>query len=374
MNKKALLFSCNRMDDMLAKGNIWYYRYYEMVFAEVYVAYLSGQKSQPIKAGTSTLISLAKGRPKMDLLAAPFRLLSFGRKNHIDVYISSDLVFSWWYAVGLKMLTRHRLILIPVCMPEQIYQSTNKSLSGLPVWLERIFIRFSFILADTVVTGRNIKTYVNWLSADKTSRKKLKIVDVLVDELPTWEFFTALAKPTGEVKKTEPILLYVGRLHREKMVADIIQALAVIHRQGIKARLWLIGTGPEQSTLQGISQKLGLDGYIEFLGAKKNEDLVTYYRQASIFVSTLTGTALREAALCRLPVVAYKMDWIEGLLMDEQNALLAEPGNIEALAKAVIRLLQNRPLADKLAANFHEYALKTWGTAGVKKAIEQILS
>lgn len=372
--RKILLFSCNRLDDMLAKGNIWYYRYYEMVLAEVYVAYLAGQKAQPLKAGSTTLVSLARGWPKIDILIAPFRLLHFVRKNKIDVYITSDLVYSWWCALGLKMLTRHRLILIPVCMPEQIYQSTKTSLSGLPVWLERIFIRISFALADVVVTGRHIKTYVNWLSAEKPSQKKLKIVEVLVDELPTWEFFTALAKPGETGRKTELVLLYVGRLHREKMVVDIVQALSLIHQQGIKARLWLIGTGPEQNTLQELSRKLNLAEYVEFLGMKKNEELVPYYRQASIFVSTLTGTALREAALCSLPVVAYKMDWIEGLLIHEQSALLAEPGNIAALANAVVRLLQDQPLAVKLAANFHEYALNTWSTGNVKKAIEQILS
>ncbi|MDD5491369.1 MAG: glycosyltransferase family 4 protein, partial [bacterium] len=343
------------------------------VLAEVYVVYLAGQKAQPITAGSSPLVSLASGWPKIDMLVAPWRLFRFVRKNKINVYITSDLIFSWWYALGLKLLTRHRLILIPVCMPEQIYQSTHKSLSGLPIWLERIFTRFSFALADVVATGRNIKTYINWLSADKKGCQKLKIVDVLVDELPTWEFFTALSKPIGMGKKTEPVLLYVGRLHREKMVADIIQSLAIIQRQGIKARLWLIGAGPEQNALQELSQKLGLAGYVEFLGAKKNEELVSYYRQASVFISTLTGTALREAALCQLPVVAYKMDWIEGLLVDEQNALLTEPGNIEALAKTVIRLLQDQPLADKLAVKFHEYAVKTWSNESVKKSIEQLL-
>ncbi|MDD5493033.1 MAG: hypothetical protein PHV60_10215, partial [bacterium] len=125
MKKKAVLFSCNRLDDMLAKGNIWYYRYYEMVLAEVYVVYLAGQKAQPITAGSSTLVSLASGWPKIDMLVAPWRLFRFVRKNKINVYITSDLIFSWWYALGLKLLTRHRLILIPVCMPEQIYQSTH---------------------------------------------------------------------------------------------------------------------------------------------------------------------------------------------------------------------------------------------------------
>ena len=66
------------------------------------------------------------------------------------------------------------------------------------------------------------------------------------------------------------------------------------------------------------------------------------------------------------------MDWVKGVLVHEKNALLAERGDIEGMAKQVTRLLSNRELAVSIADTFYKYALESWGESKVIAALGQI--
>jgi glycosyltransferase involved in cell wall biosynthesis len=374
--KVLLLFNIMKLEDMIAKGNVWYVRHYEAYFDQVYVVYLFGRKKTTVTQGRTHLVSLASRSAWLNLFLAPFRLWGFARQIHPTRYLTADQVFAWWTSCLLVMFHRAKIVLMPVCIPEEIYASTGRSLAAvLPIWLERVFIRWSYAVASRVVTGKNISVYINWLSSMEGSRKKLRIVDILVDELPSIEFFEALSNcqeqrdEEGGNSGQSPVLLYVGRLHREKMVSDLIYALREIMDAGHPAKLVLVGDGEERSSLQQLAQRLGLRDNLEFVGSKKTGELVQYYKSAALFLSPLTGTALREAALCGVPVVAYNSDWVRGILKDGDNALLAEQGDKHTFAQQVIRALGNPQLRESLARNLKVLAELMWSTKGLQASL-----
>ncbi|MGA8857380.1 MAG: glycosyltransferase [Candidatus Bathyarchaeia archaeon] len=366
------MITSSTVEQILAKGNVWYIRHYEGYFNRVYAVYPFGNPHKPVTNGKTTLVSVGTGRgPKTDLIMAPYRLYKLAKEIRPSSYLTADIVYSWWVCLFLRTLLRARILLMPVCIPEQIYEATRKSTSGLPMWLERLFVKLSFTLSYRVMTGKNISVFVAWLSSIRTVRSKLLIVDTLVDELPSIEFYNRLEERAVHQHSKVFNLLYVGRLDKEKMVADLIEMLALIKREHANVRLTLVGDGPERHNLEELAIRKGVRNEADFVGSKKSGDLVNYYKNAEVFVSPLTGTALREAALCERAVVAYNMDWVRGFLVDEENALLAEAGNVKKLAEQVTRLLTDENLRKTIAQRLHKVALEYWRPERVRIALEQ---
>jgi hypothetical protein len=156
---------------MLDKGNVLYVRHYETYFDRVYVAYLIGGPHDPVDCGSTTLLSLGTGKSnRVDLILGPLRLYKIARRIRPTVYLTSDVVFSWWVNSLCRVLLHAKFYLLPVCIPEQIYASTRRSLSNfLPIWLERVFTFLSFAQAGTILTGRSFGGLIDSLSPELQS-------------------------------------------------------------------------------------------------------------------------------------------------------------------------------------------------------------
>lgn len=380
--KILILFGMTKLEDMLQKGNVWYVRHYEAYFDKVYVVYLNGKHSEPIISGNTTLISLGSGNGflngLLNLFLSPLRLYRFAKSVNATHYLTADLVFSWWTSWLIKLLLRAKIVLMPVCMPEIIYKNTGKSLSGLlPINIERLLIANSFACADRILTGYSFGNFVNWLSNMKSIKNKLVIVDTLVEALTADDFMINLEKLNKDylqVSHQEFTLVYVGRLHREKMVGDLIKMMEVIQKMDESSKnivLNLIGDGPQRVELEKMAFDLGVSNQVRFIGYVLNSELPKYLLNSDIFVSTLTGTSLREAALCGLPIVAYNHDWVVGLLQHEINALLVNVGEYEAMAKQVLHLYTDVKLQKSLSENIKSLANKLWTTTNLKESLKK---
>ena len=369
--RTLLLFGISRLDEMLAKGNVWYVRHYEAYFDKVFVVYLSGDRHEPTMQGKTTLISLGTGNGFLNLLCAPFRLLAFARGCKPTSCLTADIVFSWWTGWLLRLVERARVVLVPVCIPDEIYKSTGRSLSGLPIPIERVFLRLSYGAADRIIMGLNCDAALAWLRSGRATRRKLHVVPMTVEEFPSPEFYDALERfpRNGRATSDEPRLLYVGRLHHEKLVSGLIDMMAQLVSIGVRARLVLVGDGPERSAMEARAKELEVSHLIEWRGFIPNAQLVEEYRRADVFVSTVTGTALREAGLCGLPVVGYEADWITDLLKHEQIALLVPTGDTRALATSVQRVLEDCLLRHRIAEALHREALRRWSPINLNNAL-----
>jgi len=376
MARRLIYFGTGKLEDMLAKGNVWYMRHYEVCFDKVYVVYLMGKEDKSVSQESTYLISLGSGRNKWDLFIAPYRLLKFSRKVKPTSYATADVVFSWWASILIRIVLKAKIVLMPVCMPHIIYKTSGKTLSGLPLWIEKVFVRSSFGSSKRVLVSHASGDYVKWLSNMPEAKNKLKVVDTIVDAMPTYEFVEQSFKMSWNRDHTSPffILLYVGRLHSEKLVDQLIWMMKfVLSDSNIQLskpiQMILIGDGPERQTLEKLSRELGVEDSIKFIGYLPNEQLADYYSEADIFVSPLTGNSLREAALFGLPIVAYEMDWVVGMFRHNKNILFAKPGDPRDMAQQVIRLLRDPELAIHIGQNTREFAWKTWGDTNIEEEL-----
>lgn len=374
--KTLLLFSTDRLDRMLAKGNVWYVQHYESYFDRIYVAYLFGGPMPIERRGHTVLISIGSGGKLSNLVLAPWKIFALAKRVRSEYYLTADIFFSWWTALLLRIRLGAKIALMPVCMPTQIYASASGSITRyLPIFIEKIFTRLSFATADRVLTGKNIFSYVEWLSALAATKDKLVVIDTLPEELPSIDFYSVLEKIRNTrihaSDRVEKILLYVGRLHSDKLLFDVLDMANQLMAMGVPFKVVIVGDGEEKANLELRAGELGISGRVVFEGAKQSRQLEQYYATATAFISPLTGTALREAALSGVPIVAYDCDWVRGVFEDNHNALLVEYRNVSMLAKRVAELLANPQLQATLSANAMNLANLQWSAPSARLALEQ---
>lgn len=154
-------------------------------------------------------------------------------------------------------------------------------------------------------------------------------------------------------------LLFVGRLADKKGVDVLLHALGKL-RDVPDLRLQVIGAGPEEANLRQISQRLGLDHHVEFVGAVPNQDLPLRYQRALmlVFPSVVTsygdqeglGLVPVEALACGCAVVASDLPAVRDVIQDGNTGCLVPPGDAARLAETLRALLHDPQRCGRLAA------------------------
>ena len=138
------------------------------------------------------------------------------------------------------------------------------------------------------------------------------------------------------------LVLYVGRLDREKSVDRVLAAFERVAGTVARARLVLVGQGTQGEELRRMAASLNAGGRVTFAGVCPHADLPDYYRAADLFLfasqTETQGLVLAEAAACGLPAVAVDAPGCAEVVHDGDTGVLTK-GDPEALADAAIGLL-----------------------------------
>ena len=162
----------------------------------------------------------------------------------------------------------------------------------------------------------------------------------------------------GWIDPAQPVLLYHGRVDRRKGALDLLEAFALLrnerkHPAAGRARLLYSGIGPDSRAVEDRVPEFGLDGCFTNLGYVNYGDVPEVYRRADIFASPTYSegfsNTILEAMSAGLPVVSCHVVGVVDCLRDGVNGLLVPPGDIDALADALARVLDDQPLRVRLA-------------------------
>jgi len=153
-----------------------------------------------------------------------------------------------------------------------------------------------------------------------------------IDRQKIHVIYNAVEVPNVRKRKSENVLVTVGRLVPHKNVAGIIEAISML--KGYELRV--IGEGPESTKLRELSHKLGTN--VRFLGALSREDTLKQIANASVFIlnSNYEGLphTIVEAMYLKTPVVATDILGTTEVATPE-TATLAEANNPEDLADKI---------------------------------------
>ncbi len=176
---------------------------------------------------------------------------------------------------------------------------------------------------------------------------------------------------TGEDRHTE--LVYLGRLVSDKGIDLIITALVELEKDGLRPRLSIIGQGPEEVPLREQAERLGVADRVNFVGAKKGEELARLLNRHKIMIvpsrwAEPFGIVVLEGIACGCAVitsdngglpeakgpcgVTFRTDNVASLT-EVLRAALTEPGFRERMQKnAASHLAQFEP--SRVAARYLE--------------------
>jgi len=147
-------------------------------------------------------------------------------------------------------------------------------------------------------------------------------------------------RATLALQPEERVLLFVGRLGREKNVELLLRALW--HSRLPNIRLVIAGDGPHRADLEALVDELDLRSRVSFLGYLQRDDAIAAYHIAHAFAFASTtetqGLVIGEAMAACLPVVAVQDHAVEDFVVNGRTGLVV-PGRPEDLAHAFDDLL-----------------------------------
>jgi glycogen(starch) synthase len=175
----------------------------------------------------------------------------------------------------------------------------------------------------------------------------------------------------------DPRVLGFGRMVTEKGFDLAVRAFATVLRRVPRARLVLAGDGAVRPELEQLAAALGLSAAVEFVGTVAPDDVPALIDAASLVVVPSRwdepfGLVALEAALMARPVVAARVGGLAEVVEHGVTGLLVEREDPEALADAVIRLLEDPAAADRMALRARERARQRFSWARCVDEYEQL--
>ena len=163
------------------------------------------------------------------------------------------------------------------------------------------------------------------------------------DDIHVIPYFSAPPQNGTPVQREDDLIVFVGQLVRAKGVDILLRAMKLIERP---CRLQILGTGKQEQEWRELSDALGLQDRVEFLGHVPHEELPQYYKRAACVVAPSRwpepfGMVGPEAMSYGAPVVSSNVGGPTEWLLDGETGYQVPTNDPQALADALERTLDD---------------------------------
>ena len=168
--------------------------------------------------------------------------------------------------------------------------------------------------------------------------------------------------PIAKQRNIEIKLLFVGRIVPIKNLDMLVKAAGEIRFAPFE--LTIVGdyNSNEGARIRKLVHELKLENKIQFVGEKNNEELISYYQKADVFVISSfydnSPTVVLEAMACGLPVIGTNVGGIPLQVTDGVNGSLVEGNDYKALAATLLKYINSPQTIREQGLNARETILK----------------
>ncbi len=159
----------------------------------------------------------------------------------------------------------------------------------------------------------------------------------------------------------EPVVLAVGRLVEKKGFVLLVRACAALRDRGRMVKCRIIGEGPQRAAIKSLIEQLGLEDRVALSGTLTTEEVAGAIASSSLLalpcIRAADGnldalpTVLLEAMASGVPVVSTRISGIPEIVIDGETGLLVDSGDIDALAAAIEKILDDPVEAMRMGRN-----------------------
>lgn len=150
----------------------------------------------------------------------------------------------------------------------------------------------------------------------------------------------------------EPMFVFLGRLEPQKGLIYLLQALALLKADGRQPKVYIVGEGSLALSLKEEAERLGLmeGDRLVFTGLSAEPGLYLSAADALLLPSLFEGlgNVVAEAFSFRLPVIASAVEGPAEIIQDGVTGMLVPPAQPEALAAAMLHLMETPSLLDMM--------------------------
>ncbi len=179
------------------------------------------------------------------------------------------------------------------------------------------------------------------------------------------------------------VLLTVGRLVKRKGVDKVLESLPAVIKTVPNLKYIILGNGPEIENYKLRVANFGLEKHVNIITDASDQRKWAWYDACDIFIMPSReikgdyegfGIVYLEANLAEKPVIAGDSGGVRDAVMDGVNGILVNPDETGEIAKAILRLANDKEYRLKLGKNGYDRAINNFSWEGQVKKIFNIIS
>ncbi|MHB8973874.1 MAG: glycosyltransferase [Pirellulaceae bacterium] len=285
----------------------------------------------------------------------------FHRRPGVDLRCSAQLA-RWWYAEGVELVHAHQYTPFFYAMtarrlrraPPVLFTEHGRWFPDSPSRKRIIFNRLMLRRADRVVgVGESVRQAL--IQNEGIPANRVGVIYNGVDARHFQENGETASVIREEIGVTSDdfVILQVARLDHLKDHLTAIRTAARVAQECPRARLVLVGEGPEREVIEAEVRKLRIEPHVILLGLR--QDIARLLRAADVFLLTSISEGIPvtiiEAMAVGLPVVSTAVGGVPEVVVPDETGLLTASGDDVALADALLLLARDRQQRKQLGAN-----------------------
>ncbi|OGS22892.1 MAG: hypothetical protein A2252_07385 [Elusimicrobia bacterium RIFOXYA2_FULL_39_19] len=293
------------------------------------------------------------------------------KENNIDLIQTQESYFTGLLGLYLKIIYGCKLI--STAYGADIYDK-NWVKENIIRHLLRIISRIVMKNSD-IIQVDGTKTENNLMKHGFTKEKVYKKI-VVPSEINSFITYNIVnAKENIYENKYKQIILFIGRIEKQKNVMGLISVMPDIIENIDNVLLVIIGEGREKPNVEKYVKNLKIEENVKFINNVPFEELPKYYSASDVFVlpSNYEGFArvLMLAALSAKPIVSTDVSGAKDIIEDGKSGYIVDVGDMESFKNRVIELLKDKDKCLLFGKNIKDNALKLFDYNNmIKKQIE----
>lgn len=299
-------------------------------------------------------------------LSLPFKIL----RSNFDI-IHTHMPTPWSADISIligKIMKKRSIITIHNDMDKASFISKIFT----KIYLHTIFILSLCLVNKIIIVNKDWeKSFINTSGILKKYQNKITVLPNGVD--------THIFKPLN-VKNKKNTVLFVSNLdkhHKFKGLDYLLEAIKIVKLTIPDIRLIIVGDGELKKIYMSKASALNITDYVDFIGEKKQIDLVKLYSSALIFVLPSIeiegfGIVAIEAMACKTPVIATEIVGVSKDIKKYDTGLVIKSRNSKALAKSIIKLVSDKKRAKEMGKNGSDLVKGKYDWNLISKQVKQV--
>lgn len=297
-------------------------------------------------------------------------LIKTALRSEVDVF-EAHAVSGYGFAKKLRQfgIKKPFIHTIHGVLADEYEQAKLNGFKTLRRWGENVFMHKLAGLEKQLAQDADLVVTIGNYSLEKIQQHyhidvgKVRVIPNGVDT----ERFRPMAVDVAKLQwgfGAGPCVLFVGSLIARKGLMFLVEAAKRVVAKWVDVQFLVAGEGPLRGSLEEAIKRAGMAANFVFLGSVRDELLSLLYNCADVFVLPSVqegqGIVLLEAQATGKPVVAFDIGGVGEVVCRGETGLLVDRGDVDGLAEALLRLLDDERLRVRMGLNGRRFVCETY--------------